>query len=262
MKDGELQRAPSFLSGEVFRVHLTDVKVQLLGCGCWIPAVDGPNMVFAIEGSEEPVPTIRMWCQEVGAFPMEWFYRPLLDATQLRILLVKEFRQEMVFDGDELHWTVNFQMPKPSAVLRRFGRLVCGMVIKNVKAPLDEDPLNAMLDAIAEDCHNLEADLQDGEVSNGGAGSRQISDSSKRSSRSAAEQERTVSSTRSARMAASVAGDLESGAPSSDRSPSKSVWVVQAARRWFLCLCCRRARSRHEESESVPDDAAKVIATI
>jgi hypothetical protein len=166
LNDGKPVGAPGLLSGATFKVRLTELRLRLAGCGCFINSVDGPNMIFELEGTETPHPTFRARCTEVGVFPMEWFYRPFLDAAQLKVLLLREFNEEVHFDGDEVHFIINLQIPKPSSILRKFLKLLCGMVLSSLKLPVDEDIVATIQGALGEDFKNLEQHIKSSIKSN------------------------------------------------------------------------------------------------
>jgi hypothetical protein len=97
---------------------------------------------------------------------MEWFYRPFLDAAQLKVLLLREFNEEVHFDGDEVHFIINLQIPKPSSILRKFLKLLCGMVLSSLKLPVDEDIVATIQGALGEDFKNLEQHIKSSIKSN------------------------------------------------------------------------------------------------
>merc|ERR1711879_47493 len=79
------------------------------------PANDGLLTRHSSQSTPDCVPC----CLEMGAFPMEFLYRPLFSGTQMRLLFVRFFRYELHFKGDEMHTYLALQVPKFGPVLNK-----------------------------------------------------------------------------------------------------------------------------------------------
>merc|ERR1719382_811877 len=146
------------LEGMSLRVCISELKYHLAGCGCLIPEVTihGPSMVYAVHCPGSPHPTFTIECKEVSPFPMEWFYRPLIDASLVRQLVVGTLRLELHFSGDEAHCLLSVQMPRVSAVMLRILKLFSGELLHFARSPLDHDPVTQFQLALGEDARALE----------------------------------------------------------------------------------------------------------
>jgi len=148
------------LVGSNFRMRITDAKLPIgRACGCLLPYLDLPEMVFSFKVARSPYPIVSIRCLEMSALPLEWFYRPLFNGEHMRTLLVRCFQQDLHFMGDEIHFHMAFQMPKLGAVLRRVLKAFSAMIVGAIFSPPGKDPVPTLLSAFARDCAVLEASI-------------------------------------------------------------------------------------------------------
>merc|ERR1712217_413201 len=101
-------------------------------------------------------------CLHMGAFPLESVYRPLFNAAQMRLLLMRFFHQELHF-GEDVHTHVVFQIPRLGPVLKRVLKAFSTVVVGAIFSPHDQDPLPVCLSALGSDCAALEANISAGD---------------------------------------------------------------------------------------------------
>jgi len=157
VKNGSAQEVPSFWDTS-FKARVIDIHLPLRCCGCFGTA-SFPPLSFDVTASREPHPTFRVSCSEMGHFPMEWFYSPLFDVTHMRTLLVRHLEVECRFEGDEVHLSVHFQMPKFSSVLRRVMKAFSNKILDVIFGAAHEDPPPVVLAALGDDLKSLESQL-------------------------------------------------------------------------------------------------------
>eukprot|EP00930_Biecheleria_cincta_P027055 TRINITY_DN19009_c0_g1_i1.p1 TRINITY_DN19009_c0_g1~~TRINITY_DN19009_c0_g1_i1.p1 ORF type:complete len:672 (-),score=90.25 TRINITY_DN19009_c0_g1_i1:34-2049(-) len=146
------------LFGNSFHVRLTDLKVQLGGCGCF-GSVDLPPLLLSMRAKQRPHPVIDVSCVEIGAFRMEWFFSPLFDAKLMRTLLVQHLSVSFQLLGDELHANAHFQMPKLGSLLKGVLMSMSSKLMDIVFGSASEDLPPILFAALGKDLAVLESTL-------------------------------------------------------------------------------------------------------
>jgi hypothetical protein len=160
LQEGGVAAVAPGLVGSSLRWRLSDGKLPLTGCGCLIRQVGLPNMVFSMDVARNPHVVLSLRCLEMGAFPLEWFWRPLFNGAHMRLLFVRYFREEMHFMGNEFHTRVSFQIPRLGSMCKRILKSFSTMLVGAIFSPPDKDPLPVFLNALGRDLAALEASMK------------------------------------------------------------------------------------------------------